>query len=116
MTGAVTKPCGARTAVLADNTVSADNAVSADSTVGKDREELLIAFTDSVFGDSGKNITDPKAYMARRIFASRLSREYRHFLGEGLSPGRAAAAAIGRAECFISGNLLNKNSLNIYSG
>ncbi len=77
-------------------------------------ENLLNRFTDSVFGGSGENMLSPKAYMAKRIFALRLTREYKHFLGEGLSSGRAAAAAIGRAECFLSGDLLNKISPNIY--
>ena len=77
-------------------------------------EELLNRFTDSVFGGSGKNISDPKAYMARRVFALRLNREYRYFLGEGLSHGRAAAAAIGRAEGFLSKNPFNKISPDIY--
>lgn len=98
MTGAVTKPCSAQT--------------------GGDegREKLLCAFTDSVFGDSGKNISEPKAYMARRVFALRLNREYKHFLDEGLSPGRAAAAAIGRSEDFLSGELPDNALPNIYKG
>ncbi len=102
MTGAVTKPCGARTTACADSNVRTDNTVSTDC------EKLLIAFTDSVFGDSGKSISDPKAYTARRVFALRLNREYRHFLGEGLSHRRAAAAAIGRAENLLSGYPFNK--------
>lgn len=61
----------------------------------------LEVFACSVFREYAGNSTVSGKAAVKQIFSWRLMREYRHFLRNGLSPNRAAAAAIGRADNFL---------------